>query len=125
MPAFNQNIKKLAKDNTDFRRELVTNDHSQLVLMCIQPGEDIGEEVHDVDQVLVFVKGLGDAVLDGATSPVGKGSLLVVPAGSRHNVINSGDKAMRLFTIYSPPQHPRGTVHRTRADAAAAEVETV
>jgi mannose-6-phosphate isomerase-like protein (cupin superfamily) len=120
MPQFNQNIRKLAKENTDFRREILTNEHSQIVLMSIEPGEEIGEETHEVDQVLVFVKGEGEAVLDGERSPVEKGSLVSVPAGTRHNFVNTGDKPLKLYTIYSPPEEAPGTLHPTKADALAA-----
>lgn len=123
MPVFDQNIRELAKSNTDFRREILTNEHSQLVLMSIEPGEDIGEETHDVDQVLVFVKGSGEAVLNGQRSAVSKHSLVVVPAGTRHNFINTGKEPLKLFTIYSPPEEAPGTVHRTKAEAEAAERE--
>src|SRR5918994_6619441 len=92
MPKFNDNIRRLAKDNTDFRREILTNKHSQVVLMSIEPGDDIGEETHKGDQVLVFVKGEGKAVLDGKKSSIEKNSLVSVPAGTRHNFINTGDK---------------------------------
>lgn len=125
MPAFNGNIRKLAKANTDFRRELVTNPHSQVVLMCIEPGDDIGEETHaTTDQWLVLVKGNGEVRMGGEVSAVGKGSLIAVPAGTMHNVVNTGDRAMKLFTVYAPPEHAPGTVHPTRADAIAAEAGT-
>lgn len=121
MPKFNANIKQLAKENTDFRRVMVTNKQSQIVLMSVEPGDDIGEETHDVDQVLVFVKGRGIAVLDGERSDVEKGSLVVVPASTKHNFINTGDKPLKLYTIYSPPEEEPDTVHRTKAEAMEAE----
>jgi mannose-6-phosphate isomerase-like protein (cupin superfamily) len=121
MPKFNEDIKKMAKENTDFRREILTNEHSQIVLMSIEPGDEIGEETHEVDQVLVFVKGKGEAVLDGERRPIGKASLVAVPAGTLHNFINTGDKPLKLFTIYSPPEEAPGTVHRNKAEALAAE----
>lgn len=122
MAAYTGSIRKLAKNNGDFRREIVTNKHSQVVLMCLQAGEDIGEETHaDVDQVLILVEGEGTAVLDGGRREVEKGSMVVVPAGTRHNLINSGDEPLHLYTIYAPPQHAPGTVHATRAEAMAAE----
>ena len=121
MPKFNDDIKKMAKENTDFRREILTNEHSQIVLMSIEPGDEIGEETHEVDQVLVFVKGKGEAVLDGERSPIRKSSLVAVPAGTLHNFINTGDKPLKLFTIYSPPEEAPGTVHRNKAEALAAE----
>jgi mannose-6-phosphate isomerase-like protein (cupin superfamily) len=121
MPKFNDNIRKLAKDNTDFRREILTNKHSQVVLMSIEPGDDIGEETHNGDQVLVLVKGEGKAVLDGKKASIEKNSLVSVPAGTRHNFINTGDKPLKLYTIYSPPEEAPGTVHHTKAEAVAAE----
>lgn len=122
MTAFNQPIRKLAKSNTDFRRVVATGPHAQVVLMCLQQGDDIGEEVHaDTDQLFQVIKGKGEAVLDGAAQPLRKGALLLVPAGTRHNLRNNGDKRLRLVTIYAPPQHAVGTVHATRADALTAE----
>lgn len=121
MPKFNEDIKKMAKENTDFRREILTNEHSQIVLMSIEPGDEIAEETHEVDQVLVFVKGKGEAVLDGERRPIRKSSLVAVPAGTLHNFINTGDKPLKLFTIYSPPEEAPGTVHRNKAEALAAE----
>lgn len=122
MSAFNGNIRKLAKANTDFRREILTNARSQVVLMCLQPGEDIGEEIHaGNDQLLVLVKGKGEVRLDGSASAVDKGSLVSVPAGTRHNLVNTGSKPMHLYTVYAPPETAPGTVHATRAEAIAAE----
>jgi mannose-6-phosphate isomerase-like protein (cupin superfamily) len=121
MPKFNANIQKLAKENADFRREILTNQHSQVVLMCVQPGDDIGKETHDVDQVLVFVEGRGEAYLDGEKSIVEEGSLVAVPAGALHNFINTGTRPLKLYTIYSPPEEAPGTVHHTKAEADEAE----
>ena len=119
---FNEDIRKLAKANNDFRREILTNAHSQVVLMCLQPGEDIGEEIHaDNDQLLVLVKGKGEVRLEGVASAVEKGALISVPAGTRHNLVNTGDKPIRLYTVYAPPETAPGTVHATRAEAMAAE----
>ena len=115
------NIKKAAKDNDYFRRVLFTATKSQLVLMSLRPGEEIGAEVHKVDQALYVVDGEGKVVLDGAGQDFAKGAIVVVPAGVEHNVINAGDEPMKLFTIYSPPQHAAGTVHRTKAAAEEAE----
>ena len=115
------NIKKAAKDNDYFRKVLFTATKSQLVLMSLRPGEEIGTEVHKVDQALYFVDGEGKVVLDGAGQDFAKGAIVVVPAGVEHNVINAGDEPMKLFTIYSPPQHAAGTVHRTKAAAEEAE----
>ena len=122
MAAWNQRIKKLAKQNSDFRREVATGTHAQVVLMCLQPGEEIGEETHaDTDQLFYVVKGAGKIVLAGASEPIEKGSLVLVPAGMLHNLVNDADESLRLFTVYAPPHHPPGTVHATREDARAAE----
>jgi mannose-6-phosphate isomerase-like protein (cupin superfamily) len=115
-------IRSAAETNDDFRREVVTGEFAQVVLMSVQPGDDIGEEIHEGhDQILVFVKGRGTAVLDGESSNFGVGDLVYVKAGTRHNFINTGDEPFRLFTIYAPPEHPAGTVHHTKADATAEE----
>jgi mannose-6-phosphate isomerase-like protein (cupin superfamily) len=120
--AFNEDIVKRAKANKYFREVLSTGPHSQVVVMSIPPAGDIGEETHaDVDQILVFVQGVGQAVLDGKKSAVGVGRLVHVPAGTRHNFVNTGKTALRLYTIYAPPEHKPGTIHKTKADAEAAE----
>ncbi len=123
---FNKDIVALATKNTLFREVLSTGPHSQVVVMSIPPGGDIGDEVHpDVDQVLVFVAGEGAAILDGERSIVGPGRLVHVPAGNRHNFVNTGPTDMRLYTVYAPPEHAPGTIHRTKAEADAAEAEHV
>jgi len=116
-------IKKAAKDNDFFRKVLFTGTKSQLVLMSLRPGEEIGTEVHKVDQVLYVVDGEGSVVLGGVDKEFVKGEIVFVPAGVRHNVINTGVEPMKLFTIYAPPQHAPGTVHRTKAVAEEAERE--
>ena len=121
MATFNENIRRRTMENTDFRREILTNEHSQLVLMSIEPGDEIGEETHDVDQVLVFVQGEGEAILNGQKSRIGTDSLVAVPAGTLHNFVNTGKERLKLYTIYSPPEEARGTVHRNKAEALAAE----
>jgi mannose-6-phosphate isomerase-like protein (cupin superfamily) len=123
MPAFNRNIAELARKNTDFRRVLLTQEHSQLVLMSIEPGDEIGEETHEVDQILIFVEGEGQAILDGKHSDIGPNALVEVPAGTLHNFINRGEHALKLFTIYAPPEEEPDTVHKTKAEAEAAEAE--
>jgi mannose-6-phosphate isomerase-like protein (cupin superfamily) len=100
---------------------LFTASHSQLVIMSLLPGEEIGTESHDVDQTLYVVDGAGMVVFDGVEKDFEKGMVVVVPAGVRHNVINTDDDPMKLFTIYAPPQHAVGTVHRTKAEAEASE----
>jgi mannose-6-phosphate isomerase-like protein (cupin superfamily) len=118
---FNEDIVKLAKANSYFREVLATGPHSQVVVMSIPPGGDIGEEIHDdVDQTLVFVQGEGQAILDGEKSAVGVDRLVHVPAGTRHNFVNTGKVDLRLYTIYAPPEHKPGTVHKTKAEADAA-----
>lgn len=116
--------KKAAKENSAFRKVLFTGTRSQLVLMALLPGEEIGTEVHtDVDQLLYVVKGGGVAVFGNSTESFAKGAVFCVPAGTTHNVINTGDEPLKLFTVYSPPQHADGTLHATKAEADAAEEE--
>jgi mannose-6-phosphate isomerase-like protein (cupin superfamily) len=111
-----------ARSNDAFRREVLTGEHSQVVVMTIPPGGEIGDEVHpDTDQVLSFVDGTGEAILDGESSPVGPNDLVFVRAGTRHNFVNTGGSPLRLVTIYAPPEHEPGTVHQTKAEADAAE----
>ena len=118
---FNEDIVKRAKANSYFREVLATGPHSQVVVMSIPPGGDIGEEVHDdVDQTLVFVQGEGQAILDGEKSAVAVDRLVHVPAGTRHNFVNTGKVDLRLYTIYAPPEHKPGTIHKTKAEVDAA-----
>jgi mannose-6-phosphate isomerase-like protein (cupin superfamily) len=122
---FNEDIVGRAARNPHFREVLSTGPHSQVVVMMIPSGGEIGEETHeDVDQILVFTAGEGVAILDGERSRVTAGRLVHVPAGTRHNIVSSGPDDLRLYTIYAPPQHAPGTVHHTRADAEAAEAVT-
>ena len=114
-------IKKQAKENECFRKVIVTATKSQVVLMSLQPAEEIGMEVHDGDQIIYVVDGEGLAAVGEQEVELDKGSLLVVPAGVQHNVTNIDDKPLKLFTVYAPPQHADGTVHPTRKDAAIAE----
>jgi mannose-6-phosphate isomerase-like protein (cupin superfamily) len=116
------NLLQLARDNTSFRSVVATGGKTQVVVMSIDPGSEIGEEVHpDNDQVLLLVSGQGRVVLEGEESPFNEGEAVLVPAGTRHNFITEGDQAMKIITTYSPPHHPEGTVHATKADAEAAE----
>ena len=119
--AFNEDIVARAKANSCFREVLSTGPQSQVVVMSIPPGGEIGEEVHhDVDQVLVFVAGAGQAILNGQKSAVAVDRLVHVPAGTRHNFVNTGRTDLRLYTIYAPPEHKPGTIQRTKAEADAA-----
>lgn len=114
--------KKSAKENSSFRKVLFTGTRTQLVVMALLPGEEIGAEVHTaVDQLLYVVKGEGTAALGNAREAFRKGAMFCVPAGTTHNVINTGKETLKLFTIYSPPQHAAGTVHETKREADAAE----
>lgn len=115
-------LKKEAKRNDFFRKVLFTGEHSQLVIMCLQPGEEIGTEVHEVDQLFFIVDGEGKLVIDGRGEEIEDGMVVCVPARTQHNVINTENEALRLFTVYAPPQHPAGTVHETKADAEPAEI---
>jgi mannose-6-phosphate isomerase-like protein (cupin superfamily) len=117
-------IEKLTLENTYFRQVLFTGKHSQLVLMCLRPGEEIGDEVHpSVDQFFRIERGEAKFVLDEKQEhPARDGDAVIVPAGTYHNVINTSKAApLKLYTIYSPPNHPSGTVHKTKAEAEAAE----
>jgi mannose-6-phosphate isomerase-like protein (cupin superfamily) len=115
-------IVELAQHNDAFRREMITGEFSQVVAMTIPVGGEIGEEVHEGnDQLLVFIEGEGEAVLDGAKSPVAPNQLVFVHAGTRHNFLNTGQVPLRLVTVYAPPEHLPGTVHQTKEEAEAAE----
>jgi len=121
MKGYNTNIEKETLKNTDFRRVLYTGKHSQLVLMSLGPGEEIGGEVHKtVDQFFRFEKGEGVVEIDGVKHKIKDGSAVIVPSGAWHNVINtSKTKELKLYTIYSPPEHIDKTVRHTKADAIA------
>jgi mannose-6-phosphate isomerase-like protein (cupin superfamily) len=122
MKGFVDNIEDLTKDNSDFRRVLYTAKKIQLVLMALRPGEEIGEEVHhDRDQFFRIEKGKGEIWIDGVMTKVEDDVAMIVPAGARHNVKNSGDKPLKLYTLYAPPEHIDGTVHATKSDASASK----
>ena len=122
MKGFVDDIETLTKENRDFRRVLYTGRNLQLVLMALQPGEEIGEEVHeDRDQFFRVEKGKGEIVIDGVTTKIKSDIAMIVPAGARHNVRNTSEKVLRLYTLYAPPEHMDGTVHVTKADADASE----
>ncbi|WP_242356229.1 cupin domain-containing protein [Anaeromyxobacter sp. SG64] len=122
MRGFVDDIEDRTEENTDFRRVLYTGKNLQLVLMALRPGEEIGEEVHeDRDQFFRVEKGKGEVSIDGKRTKVEGDSAIVVPAGARHNVRNTGDEPLKLYTIYAPPEHVDGTVHATKAAADASE----
>lgn len=111
-------IKKLAKQNNNFRKVIFTGKYSQFVVMSIDPGEEIGEEVHPyTDQILFLITGEGQAIIEDQPSDFKRGDAVFVPAGIKHNFVNTGNEALKLYTVYSPPEHEDGTVHKTKADA--------
>jgi mannose-6-phosphate isomerase-like protein (cupin superfamily) len=122
MKGFKENIEKLTLENEDFRRVLYTAKHSQLVLMSLKPHEEIGLETHaDTDQFFRFEKGKGKVVIDGFEREVGEGDAVIVPAGAKHNVINTSEESLKLYTIYSPAHHKDGIVRATKEEAEAQE----
>jgi mannose-6-phosphate isomerase-like protein (cupin superfamily) len=115
------NIKQQALDNNYFRRVLATGEHTQIVIMHIPPGGEIGEETHpENDQVLYLVAGKGSVFLNGEQSAYNEGDVVLVPAGTKHNFVASSDQPLKIITTYAPPHHPDGTVHKTKAEADAA-----
>ena len=111
-------------ENNNFRKVLFTGKHMQLVVMCLKPGEDIGEEVHDhVDQFFRIEQGEAKVIIDGKEDTIKEDMVAIVPAGALHNVINTGDVDLKLYTIYSPPNHPDGTVHKDKEEAEEYERE--
>lgn len=119
MKGYITNIEKDSLENNNFRKVLYTAKYSQLVLMSLKPDEEIGEEVHNLDQFIRIEKGKGKAVLNGQETEIEDGSAIVVPAGTAHNIINtSAEEELKLYTIYSPPNHKDGTIHTTRDEAA-------
>lgn len=119
MEGFHGDLKELAKENEFYRKVLFTGAHAQLVLMSLAPGEEIGDEVHEVDQFFYAVDGEGRIDIDGERVEFEKGGAVFVPAHSRHNVVNTDDESLKLFTIYSPPQHAPGTVEERKPAAEA------
>lgn len=118
MQGYVQDIEELALKNDAFRQVLYTARHCQLVLMALKPGEEIGHEVHHLDQFFRVEAGAGEAVMEGVKTPIRTGFAMIVPAGMHHNIINTGPVPLKLYTLYAPPNHRDGVVHRTRNDAA-------
>ncbi len=115
-------IATVAEQSADFRRVLWTGEHTQLVIMTIPPGGEIGLETHEEnDQILTFVSGVAEARVGGETRSVASGDLVIVPAGTEHNFVNTGANPLVLFTVYGPPDHADGVVHATKDEADAAE----
>ena len=118
MKGYCDDIERVTTENDDFRRVLYTGKHLQLVLMTLQPGEEIGEEVHDDrDQFFRIEEGQGEVRIDGAANQVKDDFAVIVPAGARHNVVNTGDAPLRFYTLYGPPEHKDGVVHKDKAQA--------
>ena len=118
MKGYCDDIERVTTGNDDFRRVLYTGKHLQLVLMTLQPGEEIGEEVHDDrDQFFRIEEGQGEVRIDGAANKVKDDFAVIVPAGARHNVVNTGDAPLRFYTLYGPPEHKDGVVHKNKAQA--------
>lgn len=118
MKGYITNIEKETLENTDYRRVLYTAKNSQLVLMNLQPGDEIGMETHHLDQFIRIEQGTAKVILDGVEHEVKDDYAVVIPAGAEHNVINSGDIELKLYSVYSPPEHRDGVVHATKADDA-------
>ncbi|QYF86641.1 cupin domain-containing protein [Brevundimonas sp. PAMC22021] len=121
MAVFNKDIIKLTTDNKHFQKEVYYDEQCQIVMMSIEPGDDIGEETHDADQTTFFVAGEGQVVVDGSRSKVTPNHIVVIPKGALHNIINKGEEPLKLFTVYSPPAEEEGVSHKTKAEAEAAE----
>lgn len=122
MTGFSGNIEAITLKNTDFRHVLFTGQHAQLVVMCLKPHEEIGKETHEVtDQFFRIESGEGVVIIDGVEHRISDGSAIIVPAGLEHNLINTSDQELKLYTIYSPPHHKDGTVHKTKKEAQTDE----
>jgi mannose-6-phosphate isomerase-like protein (cupin superfamily) len=119
MHGFVKDIESLAVKNDEFRQVLYTAKHCQLVVMALKPREEIGAEVHKLDQFFRVEEGSGEAVLDGVRTAIRAGFAVVVPAGTNHNIINTGSVPLKLYTLYAPPNHRDGVIHHTRAEAEA------
>jgi len=119
LKGFVTNIEKDTVDNSNFRKVLYTGKNSQLVLMSLKPKEDIGDEIHDVDQFFRIDAGSGKVVINGTEHKISNGSAIVIPAGAKHNVINDGTEDLKIYSIYSPPHHADKTIHKTKKDALA------
>ena len=117
MKGFVQNIEEISVKNEDFRQVLYTAKNTQLVIMSLKPKEEIGMELHQLDQFFRVEEGMGEAVLDGVHTKISAGFAVLVPAGTKHNIINTGSTSMKLYTLYSPPNHRDGVVHHTRDQA--------
>lgn len=123
MKGYIQNIESETLENTNFRKVLYTASYLQLVLMSIPAGQDIGEEIHGQDQFIRIEAGNGQAILDGVTHDIANGSAIVIPAGTKHNIVNGGEGDLKLYSIYAMPHHKDDVIHKTKADAERDEEE--
>lgn len=121
MAVFNKDLFEAATKNKFFQKEVYLDRNIQIVLMHLEPGEEIGEETHPADQTTFFVSGEGQAVVDGSRTKVVANRTIVIPKGAKHNIINKGSSPMKLFSVYAPPAEPAGVAFKTKADAEAAE----
>ena len=122
MKGFVENIEQLTTGNMHFRRVVYTGKHMQLVLMTLKPGEEIGAEVHEGhDQFFRVESGAGEVIIDGDRRPIADDDAIIVPAGARHNVVNTGSEPLQLYTLYAPPEHRDGVVHATKTEADASD----
>ena len=117
MKGYVKNIEEIAVKNDDFRQVLYTAKNCQLVIMALKPMEEIGMELHQLDQFFRVEEGTGEAILEGVHTPISAGFAVLVPAGTKHNIINTGNASLKLYTLYSPPNHRDGVVHHTRDEA--------
>jgi mannose-6-phosphate isomerase-like protein (cupin superfamily) len=121
---YNSNIETETLENSNYRKVLYTGNNMQLVVMCLQPGDDIPAEIHeDIEQFFRIEQGTAKVIIDEETFEVSDDEVFIVPAGAKHQVINAGDGELKLYTIYTPPEHPAGTVHKNQAEADAYEQE--
>ena len=120
MAIFNKDMVELATKNQHFQKEVYLDENVQIVLMSLEPGQDIGEETHDADQTTYFVSGEGQAVVDGKKTKVAPNHLIVIPKGACHNIVNKGEEPLKLYSIYSPPAEPAGVNFKTKDEAEAA-----
>ena len=121
MALFNKDMAKLAGDNEYFQKEVFLDKRVQVVLMSLEPGEEIGMETHRADQTTFFVTGTGQAIVDGTKATVGANHMIVIPQGAEHNIVNTGKQPLKLFSVYAPPAEPHGIAAKTKADAEEAE----
>ena len=114
MKGYLENIEELTLENNNFRKVLYTATNCQLVIMSLKPGEEIGEEIHDVDQFLRVESGIGKTIINGEEQDINNGSAILIPAGVKHNLINTGDEYLKLYTLYTPPEHKEQVIHSTK-----------